>query len=147
MRVYTWQKFHQTNNTFQELTNSGNLSLISNDSIKTNLQNLESLYKLMKAEEDHYRYDAETLIYGPLYEIMDLNPLIQSHVFELTGGKAGSTKKLNRDEFDIYIKNKKLKNGFVMASLEFGILNSQFQEMIQLSEVLIEQIETEIQTK
>ena len=34
VEIYTWRKFFQINNTFQELTNSGNLTLISNDSIK-----------------------------------------------------------------------------------------------------------------
>lgn len=45
MKIYTWQKFYQNNNTYQELVNSGNLSQISNDSIKNILLNIESLYK------------------------------------------------------------------------------------------------------
>lgn len=50
--IYGWQKFYQSNNTFQELVNSGNLALISNESIKNKLLDLESLYKKMKSEED-----------------------------------------------------------------------------------------------
>ncbi len=62
INIYTWRKFFQNNNTFQELVNSGNLALISNDSIKTTLLNMEQLYKIMKDEEDHFRYDAEVLL-------------------------------------------------------------------------------------
>jgi sensor domain CHASE-containing protein len=43
--IYGWQKYYQNNNTFQELINSGNLALISNDSIKSFLMNIEMQYK------------------------------------------------------------------------------------------------------
>ena len=42
--IYIWQKFSQHDNTFQELVNSGNLALISNDTIKNGLLNLKALY-------------------------------------------------------------------------------------------------------
>ena len=35
VEIYSWQKFHQNDNTFQELLNSGNLSLISNASFSS----------------------------------------------------------------------------------------------------------------
>lgn len=62
VNVYTWHKFFQINNTFQELTNSGNLSIISNDSIKNSLLNLETLYKKLKYEEEHFRYDSKVML-------------------------------------------------------------------------------------
>ncbi len=43
--IYTWERFYQVNNTFQELTSSGNLSLIKDEKIKNGLLNIESLYK------------------------------------------------------------------------------------------------------
>lgn len=84
--IYSWQKFYQTNNTFQELINSGNLALISNEAIKTRLMDLESLYKKMKSEEDHFRFDTEKLIYEPLYELMDLNQLVNNFAYRTSGG-------------------------------------------------------------
>ena len=44
VNIYSWQKFYQSNNTFQELVNSGNLAIISNDEIKNVLLNIESQY-------------------------------------------------------------------------------------------------------
>ena len=78
VNVYTWQKFFQIDNTFQELTNSGNLSIISNDSIKNGLLNLETAYKKLKYEEDHFRYDSEVMLYEPSYGILDINSLIKN---------------------------------------------------------------------
>lgn len=76
--IYNWQKFYTSNNTFQELVNSGNLAIISNHQIKNQLLDIEALYIKMKSEEDHYRFDTEKLIYEPLYEMMDLHPLVQN---------------------------------------------------------------------
>lgn len=35
LNVYVWKKFYQNNNTFLELTNSGDFVMFTNDSIKT----------------------------------------------------------------------------------------------------------------
>ena len=79
--IYIWQKFTQQDNTFQELVNSGNLALISNDSIKNGLLNLQALYKKLKNEEEHFRYDAEVLLYEPSYGVLDLNPIVKNFTY------------------------------------------------------------------
>jgi len=52
IRTHVWPKFYQNDNTFQELINSENLGIISNDAIKNSLMNLHLRYKKMKSEED-----------------------------------------------------------------------------------------------
>ena len=42
--IYSWERFYLIKNTYEELKNSGNLSLISNRDIKNGLQDLELLY-------------------------------------------------------------------------------------------------------
>jgi len=142
--IYSWQKFYQTNNTFQELVNSGNLALISNEAIKTGLMDLESLYKKMKSEEDHFRFDTETLIYEPLYELMDLQKLVSNFAYVASGGSSGNKVTLDAAYFEEYLKSLKLKNGFAMTILEFGTMNEQMTMMKQMSEELIASIEQEI---
>jgi hypothetical protein len=142
--IYGWQKFYQSNNTFQELVNSGNLALISNQSIKTMLLDLESLYKKMKSEEDHFRFDTETLIYEPLYELMDLQQLVNNFEYKASGGESGEEVILTAEFFEGYLKSQKLKNGFAMTILEFGTINGQMREMKRMSEVLIASIDMEI---
>jgi hypothetical protein len=143
MAIYTWQKFYQSNNTFQELINSGNLAIISNDSIKNKLLDIESLYKKMKSEEDHFRFDTEKLIYEPLYELMDLNPLVNNYAYRASNGQVGSNISLSEEKFGEYLANIKLKNGFVMTVLEFDVMNGQMRQMKEMSENLIEIINRE----
>ena len=101
LNIYTWQTFFQINNTFQELTNSGNLTLITNDSIKNALLDIDSQYKKLKAEEDHFRFDTETLLYKPLYRILDLNPAVINYTFHASNGQAGENIKLNEAQYEI----------------------------------------------
>ena len=142
--IYNWQKFYMTNNTFQELVNSGNLAIISNHKIKSKLLDIEATYKKMKSEEDHYRFDTEKLIYEPLYEMMDLNPLVQNYVFQESKGQAGKDVVLTSQYFEAYLKNTKLKNGFVMTILELETMNGQMQALKAQSEALIVSIDEEI---
>jgi uncharacterized protein DUF6090 len=144
MNIYTWQKFYQNNNTFQELVNSGNLSLITNDSIKNILLNIESLYKKMKSEEDHFRFDTEKLIYEPIYALLDLNLAVNNYAYHVSDGQAGKDITLTEKYYSAYIKNTMIKNGFLMAVLEFGIMNEQMRNMKRMSEELIKLIDKEI---
>lgn len=144
MNVYTWQRFNQINNTFQELINSGNFSLISNDSIKDILLNLESLYKKTKSEEDHFRFDSEQLLYEPIYNIQDLNPAVNNYAYNTSNGQAGKNVVLTKEYYKDYLKSNKIKNGFLMAVLEFDIMNGQMREMKKMSKNLIKLIDLEV---
>jgi len=144
VNIYTWQKFTQINNTFQELMNSGNLALISNDSIKNILLNLESLYSMLKNEEAHFRYDAEILLYEPQYNMMDMNPIVQNYLYQISDGAAGERRKLSEVQFDNMLKDTKQKNGFVMAVYEFTVMNNQFRQMKTMCQQLIELIDKEL---
>jgi hypothetical protein len=73
--IYSWERFYLGNNTYQELVNSGNFALLSNHAIKDQLLDIEALYRKMKGEEDHYRFDTETALYKPVYEVMDTEAL------------------------------------------------------------------------
>ena len=146
VNVYTWQKFFQIDNTFQELTNSGNLSLISNDSIKNSLLNLETLYKKLKYEEEHFRYDSEVMLYEPSYGILDINKLVKNFTYQVTNGQEGEHVELPKANFEALLKNLKHKNGFAMATYEFPFMNTQLEEMKSLCERIIVHIDTELRT-
>ncbi|WP_052158336.1 DUF6090 family protein [Lacinutrix jangbogonensis] len=143
VNIYTWQKFSQINNTFQELLNSGNLALISNDSIKNTLLNMESLYKSLKDEEAHFRYDAEVMLYEPSFDMMDMNPIVQNYMYYMSKGAAGENRDLSVDQFDAMLKDTKQKNGFVMAVYEFSVMNEQLKQMKTMCEQLIVLIDNE----
>ncbi|MCA0154399.1 DUF6090 family protein [Winogradskyella vincentii] len=142
--IYTWRKFFQINNTFQELINSGNLASISNDSIKGTLLNMESLYKVMKDEEAHFRYDAEILLYEPSYDMMDMNPIVQNYMHHISNGAMGESRKLSEAQFGEMLKDTKQKNGFVMAVYQFTVMNQQFRQMKAMCQKLIDLIDKEL---
>lgn len=142
--IYVWQKFSQQDNTFQELINSGNLAIISNDTIKDGLLNLQALYKKLKYEEEHFRYDAEILLYEPSYSVLDLNPIVKNYTYQMTEGQAGENIELPRANYEAMLKDIKQKNGFVMAVYEFSTMNMQFNEMKALCNSLIAVIDKEL---
>lgn len=142
--IYSWQRYYQINNTYQELVNSGNFALLSNDTIKHGLLDLEAQYLKMKGEEDHFRFDAETLIYQPLYETMELYPIVMDAAYRASNGQMGKDGLLNRQSFEVFLKNRMLKNGFVMTILEFQVMNEQMLEMKRLSQMLMEEIDMEM---
>lgn len=142
--IYSWKKFYISNNTFQELVNSGGLAIISNARIKNQLLDIESLYKKMKSEEDHFRYDTEKLIYEPLYASTDLNALVDNYAFHASGGQAGRDVPLSADNFSEFMKSRLQKNGFVMTILEFETMNEQMRQLRAQSEALIASIDQEI---
>ena len=134
--VYAWQRYDPINYTVEELLNSGGLTRITNDSVRTTLIVLESLYKQAKEEEDHFRFDAETLIWDPIYHLMDLGPIIGLHT--------GKDAVLNRADYDVYFADKRTKNGFLMVQLEFGTMNGQLQEIVDRSTGLVAMIDEEV---
>ena len=142
--IYIWQKFTQQDNTFQELVNSGNLALISNDTIKNGLLNLQSLYKKLKNEEEHFRYDAEVLLYEPSYAVLDLNPIVKNFTYQVSKGQAGENITLPKANYEAMLKDIKQKNGFVMAVYEFSVMNAQFNEMKEICNSIITLIENEL---
>lgn len=144
LNVYIWHKFYQNNNTFLELTNSGNLATISNDSIKNNLLNLDALYKELKGEEEHYRFDTEVLLYEPSFSALDLNPLTKKYMYAISNSQAGENTQLPRENFETLLKDIKHKNGFVMAVYEFTVMNGQLAAMRDMSNNLIELIDNEL---
>ena len=142
--IYIWQKFSQQDNTFQELINSGNLALISNDSIKNGLLNLQALYKKLKNEEAHFRYDAEILLYEPSYSVLDLNPIVKNFTYQVSKGQAGENIELPKANYEAMLRDIKQKNGFVMAVYEFTVMNAQFNEMQEMCHSIIGIIDNEL---
>jgi hypothetical protein len=134
--VYVWTPYYPINFTFQEMMSSGSLGQLTNDSVKTSLLVLESLFKQAKAEEEHFRFDAEELIYKPAYELMDLEPTLNIHI--------GQDVVMRQEDFAPYFADKRVKNGFLMATLELSTMNGQLNEVRKISEELTGMIDREL---
>lgn len=146
--IYTWQRFFQIDNTFQELINSGNLAIISNEEIKNGLLNLDVLYKKLNYNEDHFRYDAEVTLYEPSYSMTDIQTQAGNFIYQLTGGQAGALGDVEKNaNYDEMLQDQKQKNGFAFAALEFSTMITRFEVMKEKCEEIIELIDTEMESE
>ena len=98
----------------------------------------------MKSEEDHYRFDTETALYKPLYELMDLRPMVANYEYHVTHGESGEDVDLSGDYFSDFLQNTKIKNGFVMTVLELSKINTQMREIKRRTEELVLLIDEEV---
>ncbi len=142
--VGIWQEFQRNNNTFLELINSGNFTLISNDSIKNGLLNLDLIYKTIISNREHLRNDLEQYFYNPWFETVDLDPLAQSFVFYADNGEFDQTISLSRQELDMLLSNKVFKNGFVLSVFTNSLIIDHYKRMKDLNKKVVELINKEI---
>lgn len=142
--IYSWERFYLIKNTYEELKNSGNLSLISNKDIKNGLQDLELLYAKLKIKESHYKHDAETTLHEGSYEMHNIYDMSNNYAYQISDGKMGKLGELNENTFGNMFKDRKQMNGFALTAYIFSIMNGILQEMNQRCSVLISQIDMEI---
>jgi len=144
IHTHLWQKFYQNDNTFQELINSGNLGIISNDAIKDSLMDLQLLYKKMKSDEDHMRFDFEGYVFKPFFDTVDIRPMTKNYVYKLTDGQAGERAVLSRDAIEKLLQDMTYKNGFTLAVFMQNVINAEFEEIKSESIRLVELIDREL---
>jgi Family of unknown function (DUF6090) len=142
--VGVWQEFPRNNNTFLELINSGNLTLISNDSIKDGLLNLDLIYKSIISNREHLRNDLEHYFYTPWFDTVDLDPLAKSYVFYAGNGEFDQNIVLPREELDSLLKNTLFKNGFVLSVFTNSLIIADYKRMKELNKKVVELIDKEI---
>ena len=144
IRIYNWRRFYLGDNTYQELIGSGNFALLSNPAVKDGLLDIESMYRKLKGEEDHFRFDSESLLYRPLYATTNLGPMLQDYMFQMSKGKEGRGDALDARYFDPVLHNLEARNGFWMTILEFDIMNGQMRVMRDRSSQLLADIDAEL---
>jgi hypothetical protein len=144
IHVHLWQKYYQNNNTFQQLVNSGNLAIIRNESIKNELMNLELLYKKMKSDEDHTRYDFEGYVFKPFFDAVDIGPMTENYAYTVSNGLAGSQAELSRDDIERLLLDVKYKNGFTLSIYMHTQINIELEEIKLRTAELVDLIAREL---
>jgi len=144
LNVQIWYPFNKNNNTYQELINSGNLAIISNDSIKNSLINMELGYKQIEFIESHLRHDFENYLYPIYFSITDLKSDITNYTFQLSKGKEGTKTNLSKEKIELLLKNQTFKNGFVLSIFNNNRLILEYNNMILKTEKLMNSIDSEL---
>ena len=143
--VGIWREFQRNNNTFLELINSGNLTIISNDAIKNGLLNLDLTYKKIISNREHLRHDLEQYFYDPWFETVDLDPMVQSFAFYANTGEFDGNIELSRQELDELLNNKVFKNGFVLSVFTNSLIIDDYKTMKALNQKVAKLIDAEIE--
>ena len=127
-----WEEFVPNTNTLDELTNSGNLAIIENDSIKNSLLNFESIYHKIVVQREHMRNDFEKYFYDELinYKVwvhLDLAPSVKGKLVVPTFHESFSVAELNElaAEANEIITNQVVRNG-----LKLSILNNSYMQIL-----------------
>ena len=142
--VGIWQEFQRNNNTFLELLNSGNFTIISNDSIKNGLLNLDLIHKEIISNREHLRNDMEQFFYNPWFKTVDLDPLARSYVFYANSGEFDQNINLSRQELNTLLSDKVFKNGFVLSSFTNALIIDDYKKMKDLNRKVVALIDKEI---
>ena len=145
LNVQVWYPIKKNDNTFQELINSGNLAIISNDYIKNTLLNLQLGYKQISFLEVHLTYDFENYMYPIYFSITDLKSDIENYTFQVSKGAEGKNKKLSEEKIKLLLKNQTFKNGFVLSVFTNNKLILEYNTMILMTEKLIVLIDSELE--
>lgn len=103
----TERKFTPNNTTFEELSSSGNLSLISNDSIKLLLLNLTADYAFNLELIQHETFDYREYISRPTAAFTDLNVLVKVFEGEVLAKDVG----VDVDYFNALLRSNEYKSG------------------------------------
>ena len=145
LNVQIWDPLNKNDNTFQELINSGNLAIISNDSIKNTLLNMDLGYKKIDFRENHMLHDFENYIYPIYFSTSDLKSDISNYTFQISNGVEGVKTELSMDKIELLMENQTFKNGFMLSIFNNNQLIIQYNNMKLMTEELISSIDSEIE--
>lgn len=143
LNVQIWTPFKKNDNTYQELINSGNLAIISNDSIRSILINMQLGYKGISDLEAHMLHDYYSYMHPIYFGITDLESDISNYTFQISKGINGVRTELSQEKLELLLNNQTFKNSFVLSIFNGNRLLPEYKNMILMTEKLIELIDSE----
>ena len=131
--------FSPNNTTFLELSNSGNLNLISNDSIKFLLLELEEVYKTNRLNIEHETFDYREYISKPVIKNINVDQLFPIYL----GTKTIEEQKITLDDFSTLLESRAYKNGLYIMSFMSNSYISEYEKIKTKSKKIIRIVENE----
>jgi len=129
LNVMIWYPFEQHDNTYQELLNSGNLSIITNKKIKDHIQNMQTKFKKVAFIENEMQQDFERYLYDPFFTTVDLETSLKSVNEE--------TVKLDFNQANALLNNQAYKNGFILSAFNSNSLTTAYSNIMKTTNELI----------
>jgi hypothetical protein len=144
LNVLEWYPFIQNNNTYEELLNAGNFSLISNKEIKNKIQNMQKNYKSISFVETEMQQDYERYLYEIYFNSVDFASSVKNFEEQISNGQNISDIKLDPNDFESLKKSTLYKNGLTLSNFNTNILIKEYSQMIEQKKELIELIDNEL---
>lgn len=149
--IFSWIDLNINQVTFDEMVSSGNLDLISNDSIKIKLLELNKHYKSILNIQDKEKESHDRLLFPPINEkfnmryFMALEPMKQKEIGRtFTGKEMGLYLKEFKQELFNLIGDQTFMNGVTVIQTSADISAKEFsvakQEVIQLIALIEEEL-------
>ena len=135
------EKFQPSNVTYNDLVSSGNMNLISNDSIKIDLFELSLLYQRNSFGIEHETKEYEEFISKPIYKFADIEHM--KPVF--LGIKTAEESNISEKDFEELFKSKEYKNGCVVSNWTTEEMLEIYKNIRAKSERIIALIEIELE--
>jgi len=132
--VLYWEFHHPRNTAFEELVNSGSMSIIENAQIKELLLDIDVSYEELFEVRKHMYDDFAIYLYNPFAGIIDYGDGIRIW----TNPKADI--ELSEADVKVALKNKAIKNGFTLAAFNNIILKNQLLEILNKVDLTIAEI-------
>jgi hypothetical protein len=136
--VLIWEFHHPRKTTFEELVNSGNLSIITNAKIKNLLLEIDVSYDELIDERKHMYDDYKLYLYAPYSEIINYDEGIE------VWSNPAFTIELSEDRVKLALQSQSIKNGFTLAAFNNRGLKDKSQRIFEKVESTISIIEAEI---
>lgn len=134
------ERFTPNNNTYSELSSSGNLNLISNDSIKILLLDLENIYKINEFNIAHESFDYREYISKPIMTHIEIDKLLPIFFKESTAEKQG----IKLADLQAILSNRHYKNGVYLMSIMSEFFLDLYRNLYEKSLAIIELIEKDL---
>ena len=152
--VYFWKTFIPSNNTFKQLSSSGNLNILKNDSLKYYLLELDKMYVDIANSEHHMRREYEEYIYDvviPKTDILNFFDFEQIpeagklKKIDLTKIQPDQVKKIE-EEVVWLLSNKTLRNAMRLSVMNNRLLKNKHTAMRKHIERMNELIDQDLES-
>jgi hypothetical protein len=153
--VYFWTTYIPKNNVFKELSSSGHLNEITNDSIKFYLLDLDKRYTDIHHLEQHMRREYEEYLYDPaihntellnFYDFKNMTLREKEKIIDTTNVKPTNLKSL-QSEYKWLLTTKVIRNGLKLAAMNNMVLGRKHLAIEKKLERLVELLKTEVNGK
>ena len=141
VKIGLWYSFKPNENTFRELINSGNFSIISNDSIRTYLMEINAINEDIISQREHMRRDFDQYVYDPWFTSVKFSNIIQQNKiktpiewFVLTDNikKSNFPNSEIEKKLQTLLNNTSYNNGLWLAAGNMGYMVETYDQYLDL---------------